>query len=427
VRYLNESIASRDQLIAAAADDEALQTNRRGIAYARHLLSVALIRQGEVADGRKQAETALELMRACGDSRGISLILNNRGLDAKSSGAYVRAQELFDEALDQATTARDFATLAEVRNNLATVYERRGNLEKAEHLYTESMSSLRKAGRMLSVASCLSNLARIARLSGKLDEALSFARQALDIRKEFNDLDAISLSLVQISGILVTTWQAKAAGGAAMTRGLLEEAKDASEEALRIATDASYNRGIANAQLQLADVLMIRRQFDAAAPLYARAYVAAGKCMDDQIQVAVVISWSNCATAMDEELVAVKLLRLARRILWRSPTIQSIRRAAWTEAAPPTELRRLTEVLMELHRLLTRQGDRERMRSGFALYAAMRFSEGHGCAFPNLGEAYEKWAAHHTDLVERFKRRAARLRKRMAPGGAFDIPQFGKK
>jgi tetratricopeptide (TPR) repeat protein len=285
--------------------------------------------------------------------------------------------------------------MAHLRNNLGSVSERRGNLEQAEHWFEQARVELQEAGDRRGAASCLQNMARLARARGRLDAAADMCAECLALRRELNDLNGVALSLIQLSSIRADQAAARNAASRAAT---LSEARAFAEDALEIWAAMRNSTGQAQGLLQVAELLMLQGEPTAAAPFFAKAFVASRQCKDQMIVVEVQTAWAKCAEAMGEHAMAVRLLRQARRLLWRSPVVTKLTSTNVPfGATPPREVRRLVEILIDLSTLHERRA--EHRSAAWCLRVAAWLASVHPALPARAKEAYAEFRERRGDLL----------------------------
>jgi len=177
---------------AAARAREAINVHRasgdrRGEAYAIHLLGIAELYQAHYASARNQLEIALALARTIGDREREVAVLNNLGSIHFHQARYLDALRKYREALDSAGQAGEGVHPAGVGwslrlgrialTNLAALFQQVGQEDQAIQLYGE----LRNAPEALTPseqARLLSNLGDLYRSLGDPIKALETYRVA---------------------------------------------------------------------------------------------------------------------------------------------------------------------------------------------------------------------------------------------------------
>jgi tetratricopeptide (TPR) repeat protein len=175
---------------AAARAREAINVHRaagdrRGEAYAIHLLGVAELYQAHYASALNQLETALELARTIGDHEREIAVLNNVGSIHFHQARYLDALRAYREALDIAGQVGPAPWRTRLRRitltNLAALFQRVGHDDQAIQLYEELRGELRNTPEALTPsekARLLSNLGSLYRSLGDPIKALETYRDA---------------------------------------------------------------------------------------------------------------------------------------------------------------------------------------------------------------------------------------------------------
>ena len=218
-----------------------------GVEHQRALLQ---IEQGNVAEGERLAQQALDRLRESGhaDHQHAATCRNTLGWLALKDGDYDVAAEQLLAALvtcDRAGVGRDVARVREPMENLeqvADAYGEEGQPEKAERLLAEII------GRRLALEGPTSAATLGARLKlfeavvaqGKLEQAVTLARQLVGEGAELATTVPVEMA-ARVSLGLLTAYE-----GA----GRLEEALGAAREALRLLPEGDGRRTRAEAAVE---------------------------------------------------------------------------------------------------------------------------------------------------------------------------------
>jgi putative nucleotidyltransferase with HDIG domain len=116
---------------------------------------------------------------------GVELI--EAAQEAERSGSWNRAIELYQGALDEATSRSDAVRAAEVLRWIGRVYRLRGDLELAEAAYRQSLTVAEDNGLTLHIASALNVLAMVDQLHGNVDAAEQRYSRARKLAVETGD------------------------------------------------------------------------------------------------------------------------------------------------------------------------------------------------------------------------------------------------
>ncbi len=173
----------------------------RGMTVALNNLGNVAIDQGKLEEARARHEECLALRRQLDDKRGIATSLNNLGLVACDQALYEHARALHEESMAIKRALEDQRGIAISLNNLGLVARNRGDVARARSLYEESLSLFRQLGWKRGIAMALSNLAVAMRDLDKRAEALTLIEESLALRRELGDKWATAYSLTVLAGL----------------------------------------------------------------------------------------------------------------------------------------------------------------------------------------------------------------------------------
>jgi CHAT domain-containing protein/Tfp pilus assembly protein PilF len=148
------------------------------------------ISSGQFDDAAKLSEQNLKAVaKVFGTKHGqYAKALNDLGWLMQSRGDYVRARQLYEQALavEQARLRENDPKLATVYNNLAALVTFQGDYETAEPLYQKALSIQRSSlgENHPAVAATMSNLGLLLYNMDKREEALALYEQALRILEQ---------------------------------------------------------------------------------------------------------------------------------------------------------------------------------------------------------------------------------------------------
>ena len=106
---------------------------------------------------------------------------------AERSGDWTQALELYQEAVGEATEARDVVRVAELLRWIGRVHRLRGDLELAEVSYRESLAIAEEHGLTVHIASALNVLAMVEQLHGNVDAAESLYSRGRELAIQSGD------------------------------------------------------------------------------------------------------------------------------------------------------------------------------------------------------------------------------------------------
>ena len=164
------------------------------------------------------------------------------------------AAELLLELAQRHGEAGDFAGQARIWNNLGIIHADLGDLEQAEDWFRTALDAYTDLGEHQLVALTLGNIAKVSHELGKLHQARRLIDQALAMADE---LDA-PMNVAQ---------QLHVSGSIHADRGDLDRALADFEHSLELSREAGHRGEVAHTQAEMARVLMLQDNAEAAVPL----------------------------------------------------------------------------------------------------------------------------------------------------------------
>jgi len=165
---------------------------------ALHGASILALFQGDLDEGERLGERALELSRAAGLQRGEAVALDVLGIAVSRRGDHDRGRLLFEQSLTLARAVDDRWLLAVVLNNLGNLQVAEGNYEGAIELFEESLAIGEVRGDLDRRARSLANLGFATRGLGDLVRARELFRGSLETAEE---VGLIEMELNALLGI----------------------------------------------------------------------------------------------------------------------------------------------------------------------------------------------------------------------------------
>lgn len=257
--------------------------------------ALAHVQADDVSASRALGE-ALDLGRAAGEPRTLSLALTLLGAVARDRGDYGRSEALLQEGLERARMADDAWASGMALNALAILHERRGEFdraaavlqesaalaeassdiwgkvhaisnmahlrhrlgefEQASSLYEQGAALYREIGDRRGEANALTNLGRIAERLGDLDRAVDLHSQSLEVTHALGDRRGTATALAN-------------RGVAHLRRGDLGHAGEDLRESLAIRFDTTDREGIATCLEKLSEVAIARGRAERGVRLWA--------------------------------------------------------------------------------------------------------------------------------------------------------------
>lgn len=102
-------------------------------------------------------------------------------------GEYVKAEPIYRQALQEATTAQNLLVIGRARRGLGIMHRRQGNTDKAISHLTQALAAFRQMGEAREQARVLTSLGRTRQARGEYQYALSSHVEALRIFESLND------------------------------------------------------------------------------------------------------------------------------------------------------------------------------------------------------------------------------------------------
>lgn len=151
--------------------------------------------QGDYVAARALHEESLALKKEQGDTKGISISLNNLASVAQQQGDYTAARSLYEESLALKRELGDKWSIAISLNNLGLVVQQQGDYAAARSLYEESLALAREIGDKRGISISLGTLGNIAHLQGDHVAARALHEESLVLKKELGDKRGLAMSL----------------------------------------------------------------------------------------------------------------------------------------------------------------------------------------------------------------------------------------
>ena len=197
-------------------------------ALAHHGLGTVYIRTGRADDAREILTLGLHEARQAGDPILQGMILNNLAIEAKDRREFSEARELLARATVAHTEAGRGVLPGQVPAALANIDMAEGKFGQADEHLEQALDAFRVTGDRRNEAMMLNNLGYLRRLQDRADEAEPLHLESLAIRREIGD----RVGQGRILGMLSVLYE---------DAGRFGDARDAADEAFRIA-DAANDR-----------------------------------------------------------------------------------------------------------------------------------------------------------------------------------------
>jgi tetratricopeptide (TPR) repeat protein len=208
--------------------------------------ATAALRQGNVRQAAADGGQAAELFWQRGDTDGRMRSLNLLGAVAFEEGALEEARERFDGALGLARSLGDTQLEARAHNNLASVAHLRGDALEALSLYRAALLSYQRLGDRRGAGETCHNLGLVFRELGALNDADEATEQALRHAEVSADSQLLALAVMGRAELdLARGAFDMAARAVARAEELMTEAHDAAgaAEVARLRALVALKRG----------------------------------------------------------------------------------------------------------------------------------------------------------------------------------------
>lgn len=164
------------------------------------------------------------------------------------------AAELLVELAQRHAEAGDFASQANIWNNLGIIHADLGDIEQAENWFRMALDAYIELEEQQFVALSLGNIAKVSHEQGKLNQARRLIDQALDMAQTLDE----PMNLAQ---------QYHVSGSIHTDSGELQRALADFERSVALSRQAGQRGEVAHTQTEMARVLMLRDEIDAAVPI----------------------------------------------------------------------------------------------------------------------------------------------------------------
>jgi tetratricopeptide (TPR) repeat protein len=182
-------------------------------AHCQSIFGLVLMELGEYEQARHNLENSLAIHTKLGTAYGTINPLTGLGRLAFIAGEYVRARDLYLQALETATNIYDQHSMALIHNNLAGVYEAIINFPEAHYHLLSAIKLCRETGDQRLLAIFTNNLAfHQMRHLHQPAEAIRTYQECLELFHEIGDLRGIAYTCYDISraylkaGLVAEAW-----------------------------------------------------------------------------------------------------------------------------------------------------------------------------------------------------------------------------
>ncbi|MDX2128861.1 MAG: tetratricopeptide repeat-containing sensor histidine kinase [Chloroherpetonaceae bacterium] len=175
------------------------EKGERGIASVYMNYGLLLTNRGEYVKAMEIYFNALKIRDALQDTFGMGGIFNNLGLIYEKLEKYDEALAYYRKAEKIARQFDAQTPLAATLNNIGIICERLQKYHEAIQVYEEALSIKEKTGNKRSIAVTISNLANSFRALNQLDLSLTYDQKAIKIQEEIGDKRSLAISYRAIS------------------------------------------------------------------------------------------------------------------------------------------------------------------------------------------------------------------------------------
>lgn len=152
----------------------------RGQGWIEGHLGMIAQRQGRLADAAEHHKRAIQAWRDSGDTYAETRAATGLALTYWYSGEYLKARDIFQEALNQSRANRDLRMEEAGLHNLGALADILADYTAAHDLKSQALAASRAAGNAMGVAVGLYNLAYTLYKLGRHTEALPLFKEALE-------------------------------------------------------------------------------------------------------------------------------------------------------------------------------------------------------------------------------------------------------
>jgi predicted ATPase/DNA-binding SARP family transcriptional activator len=190
------------QWLTTLLESPALQD---GIAARANLLctrSIVGMRLVAAEQRLADAEAALEIARAVGDSRCEAHALFGIGMARGDLGALPLAIQTLKDAIERIETVQDINVEADCRNELAFLYWHNGDTETSRQTFEDLILRCRATGNKRSLANANANLAYVYATLGDLETEQRLLEQAIALYRESLNINNLCTTLLTLGNVM---------------------------------------------------------------------------------------------------------------------------------------------------------------------------------------------------------------------------------
>ncbi|MDN5215828.1 tetratricopeptide repeat protein [Fulvivirgaceae bacterium BMA12] len=201
----------------------------------------------DAAEAMVYADQALEISRELGWQRGIASSLRQKGVTFYYMSDYLRALDVFQEALVAGETLPEKNLVPSIYNNMASIYAELEQYDKALEYYEAFLKSARETGQKAFEVIALTNIGVLYNDLDQPGKGIDYLDKSLVLAREANLANFVSAILNN----LAIAYEAK--NDFAEAIGFYHQAVEAAKEAGNKNAQASALNGISKLQLKQND------------------------------------------------------------------------------------------------------------------------------------------------------------------------------
>jgi len=211
-------------------------------------IGTAYLQKGENEDGLTYLQQALQIREKLNVPGDIAQTLQHLGNAYDSLGQYDQAMTAYMRSLDLYRKGGDNQGAAVVSNSMGLVFEHQGRLGPAVDALQDAVKMFRTVdNRSSPMAGALNDLADVLAKAGRGSESGKLLEESQTLARELKN-DSLQADILNTQGDV------------RFYQGDLKPAKDAFEQALRLATHASDKDALLNARMNLARIVVAEAQ-----------------------------------------------------------------------------------------------------------------------------------------------------------------------
>ncbi|MCK9291872.1 MAG: tetratricopeptide repeat protein [Bacteroidales bacterium] len=195
-RYLSSDPVKTIEFLQEALRDSSQVTDRVLVGKSLNYMGVAYYYMGEIAHTEFFLLEAIKVIEQTGDEKYLIRILKNLGLAYDRQGKYDQALQIYFQNLNYYLSEHDSNSIAGVMSDIGNVYFKTQNLELAKQYQQKGLEFITQTDQgQLILGNILNSIGVIYSEILLMDSAIYFFEQALEIKKQFNNIFSINNTL----------------------------------------------------------------------------------------------------------------------------------------------------------------------------------------------------------------------------------------